>query len=320
MVCGKLGTYDWKNPFVKHIFPSCGQRTDALVNVTANFQNVSDSGCDSSSKTDLESDIIQLAKNVDNRWPGLCLEQRDNCSNMNIVIECQNDGKTANVVVTVNNVKAKLKHATFGNVETTEQILKFMLKMLALDKKVNVDTKKYCKMGSELVEDTCIACTPGMFYDTSTKACHLCSLGSYQDENQQTSCKSCPSGNTTMAKGSQLLKHCSVPSCPVGKSYNRTTEKCMECQKGFYQDKVGQTYCEPCPLGQDTPDVGAISKSNCNKEVCPSGSEKIRGKCELCPLGYYRRWYIDDICLPCPTGTTTKAVGSKKLTDCTIRK
>ncbi|XP_029656391.2 uncharacterized protein LOC115230328, partial [Octopus sinensis] len=317
MVCGKLGTYDWRNPFVKQKFPSCGPRTEGLVNLTVNFQNVSDSSCDSSFEAELKTLIIKVTKNADKVWPGLCVDQ--SCSNINAVVDCQNDGKTANIVMTVKNVKAKLKDATTGTVEDTEQILKFMLRKIAVDKKVTVDTEKdYCKMGSERVGDLCIACTPGMFYHTRTEACHLCSLGFYQDQSEQTSCKSCPGGYTTMAKGSQSLNDCSVLSCPVGSSYNSSTQNCMECPKGFYQNKVGQTYCVPCPLGQDTPDVGAISESNCNKAVCQSGSQRINGKCELCPLGFFRRWYIDDKCIPCPRGTTTNVVGGKKLSDCTI--
>ena len=52
-------------------------------------------------------------------------------------------------------------------------------------------------------------------------------------------------------------------SCFVGYYYNTRTESCMECPKGFYQENLGQSYCHPCPVNQDTYGTGAKNRTNC---------------------------------------------------------
>ena len=51
-------------------------------------------------------------------------------------------------------------------------------------------------------------------------------------------------------------------SCPEG-SFS-TDGRCVFCLKGYYQDKKGQTKCEPCPDGKTTTHPGAIRPYECS--------------------------------------------------------
>ena len=42
-----------------------------------------------------------------------------------------------------------------------------------------------------------VSCTAGTYYDPTTQSCIDCAIGTYQNNTQQTSCVSCPTGQTT---------------------------------------------------------------------------------------------------------------------------
>ena len=49
-----------------------------------------------------------------------------------------------------------------------------------------------------------VPCAPGSFFNNSgpTPRCDLCPFHYYQDESEQTECKTCPNGTFTIARGS----------------------------------------------------------------------------------------------------------------------
>ncbi|XP_033757629.1 sushi, von Willebrand factor type A, EGF and pentraxin domain-containing protein 1-like [Pecten maximus] len=51
-------------------------------------------------------------------------------------------------------------------------------------------------------------CSVGQFYSKETLGCNDCSLGYYQDEVGQVTCKSCPNGQMTTDKGAESLDFC----------------------------------------------------------------------------------------------------------------
>lgn len=53
-----------------------------------------------------------------------------------------------------------------------------------------------------------VDCGFGSFYDTVSKTCILCKKGTYQDEEGQQYCKTCPSGTDTPVIGAKNIKDC----------------------------------------------------------------------------------------------------------------
>lgn len=53
-----------------------------------------------------------------------------------------------------------------------------------------------------------VTCAAGSYYDASTETCALCSIGTYQSLNAQSSCVSCTPGTTTETVGSTNSNQC----------------------------------------------------------------------------------------------------------------
>ncbi|XP_062571486.1 proprotein convertase subtilisin/kexin type 5-like, partial [Saccostrea cucullata] len=91
-------------------------------------------------------------------------------------------------------------------------------------------------------------CSPGT-YRSSGAGCKECPVGTFQDQQSQTSCKNCPSNkNTTETSGATSESHCIV-LCENGTEYDRTSGNCLECPKDFYTNRSISQYCIKCPSG-----------------------------------------------------------------------
>ena len=115
--------------------------------------------------------------------------------------------------------------------------------------------------------------------------CTMCNPGEYQDEEQGTFCKRCEAGrfsNTTNASSSDVCSECPAgkwslqglskcDTCPAGRSSNNTgltsgddctpvpagkfsnaSGNAEHCDKGWYQDEAGKTFCKLCAAGNLT--------------------------------------------------------------------
>jgi hypothetical protein len=117
----------------------------------------------------------------------------------------------------------------------------------------------------------------------------LCQPGTYQDENNQTTCKSCTAGfyqsvagksecnqacstNTYSPLGADSCDH-TATTCPIG-TYASGSAACTLCAEGKYNDLTGQTSdadCKTCP--------GVV---NGNRTVCsqkPAYQEMLGEQC-----------------------------------------
>ncbi|CAH1780232.1 unnamed protein product [Owenia fusiformis] len=67
-----------------------------------------------------------------------------------------------------------------------------------------------CGEGDMKMNNSCVACPVGTWYDNTSKICVDCPANHYQDEERQMKCKTCPDG-TWSQHGSYNLTMCSVP-------------------------------------------------------------------------------------------------------------
>ena len=78
-----------------------------------------------------------------------------------------------------------------------------------------------------------------------TPQCVTCSVGYYQDEQSQTTCKKCPGNHTTLTTGARFKSSC-VKLCSPGNFSESGIEPCMACPSGMYSTGMGSTSCFNC--------------------------------------------------------------------------
>ncbi|VDH93558.1 CUB and sushi domain-containing protein, partial [Mytilus galloprovincialis] len=103
--------------------------------------------------------------------------------------------------------------------------------------------------------------------------------------------------------------------CAPGKYLN--DGNCLDCNKGYFQEKEYQINCTKCPTGKSTADNGSKSEKDC-KDMCPPGTYSSTGvePCSPCALGQYQSMYESTSCLLCDSLEFTNSTGSKSKEDC----
>ena len=75
-----------------------------------------------------------------------------------------------------------------------------------------------------------------------TPQCVSCSIGYYQDEQGQTTCKECPVGYTTITTAACFC----IKLCSPGNFSENGMEPCKPCPSGTYSTNLGSTSCFNC--------------------------------------------------------------------------
>jgi hypothetical protein len=127
-----------------------------------------------------------------------------------------------------------------------------------------------------------------MFYTyySNVRICAMCKHSTYQDEEGQTSCKSCPSGTKHSYLGRTSASQCTT--CPAGKQqdsipYDDGTY-CKECSSGKY-GSGGE--CLDCPIGKYGNGFGALSCTDCGAgKYTTSVATDYASGCKDCSSGY----------------------------------
>ncbi|XP_078370515.1 uncharacterized protein LOC144654290 isoform X2 [Oculina patagonica] len=126
----------------------------------------------------------------------------------------------------------------------------------------------YVKQGSlnqAPVEDICVKCQIGSFYDSSSKTCKPCPLGEISKQEGSLQCEACPANSSTLEEGSKVC----TAQCYAGQFSNSgfdlpaNLEPCQPCPNNTYQSQVGQKTCEKCPNGTGTIHSGSSSVADC---------------------------------------------------------
>ncbi|XP_047124114.1 uncharacterized protein LOC101237974 isoform X1 [Hydra vulgaris] len=116
----------------------------------------------------------------------------------------------------------------------------------------------------------CAVCPRGSAYNSSSKKCELCPVGSYQDQYGKVECETCPRGSTTKQIGARFEKEC-LTQCKPGyyssSGIDEDNESCVACSVGSFSDIYGATSCQVCPDGGVTLMSGANDKNLCTKPI-----------------------------------------------------
>ena len=221
----------------------------------------------------------------------------------------------------------------------------------AAGKFANTGAKTSCELcgpgeKSEIASGSlrCILCEMGRYSLGGMSSCDgVCTRGSYQDQEGQTSCKPCSAGkygkdsselytfeansctNCSIGKYSEakgISSESGCNACPAGTSSETpgldSRDKCtptakgkyndgQECSKGTYQDEKGQTSCKPCPAGKYGKDSTELYTSEANS-------------CINCTEGKYssaKGISSDGGCNACPAGRAGATAGLDSSAKCT---
>ena len=183
-----------------------------------------------------------------------------------------------------------------------------------------------CADGEILIEalekDTlpeCLPCPKGTVYVNNT--CIDCPVGSYQDQNGQLTCKSCPPSTFTKYTGAQSIDSC-LAVCGNGMYSENGLVPCQLCPRHTFAGPPifgGYKQCEPCSEGSYTAKLGSTGPSQC-KQPCQPGTFSTTGlePCSPCPINFYQPSLGQQRCIECSNDTYTKDIGSASESQCEI--
>lgn len=178
-----------------------------------------------------------------------------------------------------------------------------------------------CESGEVVVDDQCVPCPPGTYFDQAEKICTKCAVGFYNPDSAQRACIQCPTiqdiEGVTESVGATSSSDCKE-KCAAGNYYDKVTDLCRPCGHGRYQAEEGKFTCDLCGVGLTTRTKKAISQAECRAD-CEDGQQlSINAECEVCPIGTYRTQGRDRGCQECPLNRTTSKSGSKTEEDCNL--
>ncbi|XP_055359949.1 sushi, von Willebrand factor type A, EGF and pentraxin domain-containing protein 1 isoform X5 [Betta splendens] len=190
--------------------------------------------------------------------------------------------------------------------------------MIVADPK-SLESKKaslYCRPGSVLKGRMCVLCPVGTYFSLEYKECESCWLGSYQDQEGQLECKSCPEGTSTAYLHSRSVAECKGQCKPGSHSVNGL-EICESCPLGHFQPGFGARDCLVCPDETSTVTRGAVDEQECGVP-CSAGHFSRTGlvPCYPCPRDYYQPEHGRSYCLSCPFYGTTTVSGATTIQHC----
>ncbi|GFO02092.1 neurogenic locus notch homolog protein 1, partial [Plakobranchus ocellatus] len=331
LVCGELRSYNLDNMYTRPDRLVCGASLDRsfTVHVTLTYEIFLN--CEVDIIDSMKARLLVLIQTLGMAWNTLCLD--DGCSNAAIDGSCSNANQKAVILeVTIASLEDKLDPLPSNAYQfslTPLQLLertieeKSALEMtniasaeLLVDQSI-VTAEPSCAEGYSLIDENCVECGPGSFYNAGSKSCMLCPLHEYTTTARLTACIPCGNGQGTLQRGSSNMNDC-VDLCQPGELYNITSGECESCPKNFFQNETGQMFCYPCRPSSGTETTGSTDASQC-KDFCPGGTELRDGDCAKCRPGYFRVGFQQDACTPCPMmNMTTRGEGADSELQCNI--
>ncbi|KAK7501166.1 hypothetical protein BaRGS_00007651, partial [Batillaria attramentaria] len=175
-----------------------------------------------------------------------------------------------------------------------------------------------CEEGTVLMNNTCVSCPLGMFYNVVLRECRSCPVGTYQPREGQVACLVCPEKTSTSTEHARSDADCRA-QCLPGSISPTGLERCETCEEGSYQPKYAQTTCLPCPDGSTTLRRGARTEDQC-RERCKPGHVSRTGlaPCYPCPPGTYQPDEAQIACIKCPHDSKTNSSAANSIGECQV--
>ena len=105
------------------------------------------------------------------------------------------------------------------------------------------DTSFKCESGTVNVDDKCVPCPPGTYFDEAEQSCTKCAIGFFNPDFAQRACTKCPKigdlEGVTKSVGATKRLDCKQ-KCPAGHKYDEVESWCPPCEFGSYQPEEGK--------------------------------------------------------------------------------
>ncbi|XP_065323813.1 uncharacterized protein LOC135930938 [Gordionus sp. m RMFG-2023] len=132
----------------------------------------------------------------------------------------------------------------------------------------SIEVINLCATGFSLMNNECVKCAIGTYFDLESKSCEFCPYNTYQNKEGQLICHQCPiigslnRTGVTLCQGSSSKDDCKE-SCDAGYYLKHLTADtsnndmhCEPCPMGFHQPDKGSFHCYPCDIGFTTHATG----------------------------------------------------------------
>lgn len=346
--CGAEGFWrPTEDPSTPMVYPTCSRASPAQRVFKIKMQFPSSDFCNNAGQSVLSKRIrVALAK-LNSDW-NICTDVDANsgaCKGLNVDVKCSSDRtkRQANeeeaepayvASISFPATSDPVQHLR-NNEEST--ILRLLQEMILQDDQfdvtdalptvradpssLNLVAEYSCPVGKVVIEENCVSCVPGEFFERVSKSCQACAVASYSDEFGQLECKKCPAKDgmdaITRSKGASSAGSC-FQKCSAGRFFDFPKRECRPCGYGYFQPSEGQVKCDRCDVGMTTGVEEAVSKEECREE-CQGGYQLTSGKgCEACAKGTFRTTQIHRSCMPCPANITTAGTGAQSADACIL--
>ncbi|XP_023867076.2 sushi, von Willebrand factor type A, EGF and pentraxin domain-containing protein 1 [Salvelinus sp. IW2-2015] len=177
----------------------------------------------------------------------------------------------------------------------------------------------FCRPGSVLKGRMCVQCPVGTYYSLEYAECESCWLGSYQDQEGQMECKTCPDGSSTAYLHARNQDECKVP-CLAGHFSRTGLVPCYPCPRDYYQPDHGRSYCLSCPFYGTTTVTGATAIQHCSigSSFLPKEESVTSAPEVVVSQGYQASSQVFHECFlnPCQNRGTCEEVGAGYICTC----
>ena len=149
-----------------------------------------------------------------------------------------------------------------------------------------------------VAEPSCVACF-GRTYVSATKDF----------------CQECPSGYGEKTNAGHTSLHNTCEKCPAGKYQTTTSDSCVVCEIGKYQNEKGQTSCKNCGVTSGIHSYqDETGKSSC--KYCGNGKQTVSSTlgCEDCAIGRYSN--SNQQCIDCENAKYADQTGRSSCYNC----
>jgi hypothetical protein len=154
-------------------------------------------------------------------------------------------------------------------------------------------------------------CRVGL-YGPSGGPCSPCLADTYNDDFNQTTCTTCPSGSTT----NNLVMRTVITACVCARGYTGSNGgPCSGCTANTYKPAVGSATCTACPGFSTT--NGATAQLTIASCRCPAGyTGADSSACTPCAINTYKTDWSSNTCTICPSNSQTASTASPSLSSC----
>ncbi|KAL4229601.1 hypothetical protein ACF0H5_012639 [Mactra antiquata] len=276
--CSKYGMWGEIDRDVNYHLPPCSSSVTPTHNLTVQLEYNLTKQCDDNI---LENNIREDIRKLNQDWTnGFCKTDTGGvdteCNVVDVLVVCLNDTRAlvdisfphiGYTTDTVGSPSDPLSHVVAFKISYYDnKMFHFQYEAEPDPTTFIIDTVTSCPVGYQMIDNNCVLCGNGFYFDIYTSTCTPCPSGTYRTVYPTTSptslCTPCEGSDTTSNIGSPASQYCHE-SCYLGNYYNEVNGTCELCPVGYYNDQLGKSSCLPCSISDTTRYTASTGQQLC---------------------------------------------------------